>query len=316
MFFRQLWFVGVTAIALGMTACQTTTVKEKRLVLAPGLFQSEDISRNSATRKYTKDEWVMAQKNGRTAGVVFRNGSARSGVFSRGKTLSIFSLRQWNRFKTADLKFGTESSIRTPLGQIPFLRFHFKEQECLYFRYLFGNSGDQQGRFPLVVSGYFCEQANKVISDSLASEFLHQVGVTGHYDPTPAKTVEATSVALQETNSTVAPAPTSIREITEIRPITVSWEGYSDHVAGTVNIKAKGGKGAVSMALPDGEGTCTGQYSYASNNTGKGSWAVACTNGLAASGSLKALGKAKGAVGEGIDTQGRKVKFTVGAKQS
>jgi hypothetical protein len=100
----------------------------------------------------------------------------------------------------------------------------------------------------------------------------------------------------------------------DTRPIAVSWEGYSELLAGTVSFTETKGKGVVNVSLPNGEGSCTGRYQFLNDSSGTATWAVACTNNLAASGTLKGLGKNKGSTGEGTDTKGNKVKFTMGAK--
>lgn len=98
----------------------------------------------------------------------------------------------------------------------------------------------------------------------------------------------------------------------ELRPIAVRWEGYNELFAGTVLLKQGDGSGSVSIQLPNNDGSCNGLFQA---TTSSGSvWSVSCTNGLAASGTSKGLGPGKGAIGEGTDTQGRKVSFTLGGR--
>ena len=95
------------------------------------------------------------------------------------------------------------------------------------------------------------------------------------------------------------------------RPIAVEWEGYRKLIAGKIELDEQKGGGTISMLLPDNDGSCTGSYKYDSKRSG--SWAMACTNGMAASGTFESHGKGKGSSGEGTDTKGRKVRYTLGA---
>ena len=94
------------------------------------------------------------------------------------------------------------------------------------------------------------------------------------------------------------------------RSIAVSWEGYTDLFSGVIEETRGGQGGNVQIILPNNDGTCNGRYDYASNDGG--SWSVACTNSLAASGTFTAYGNGKGASGNGIDALGRKVNYTMG----
>lgn len=90
------------------------------------------------------------------------------------------------------------------------------------------------------------------------------------------------------------------------RPVAVKWEGVSKLIAGSVTF-TNSSEGTLSAILPANQGNCKGTFS---SNTK--SWAIACTNGLAASGSFTPYGAGKGASGEGIDALGRKVSYAVG----
>lgn len=94
------------------------------------------------------------------------------------------------------------------------------------------------------------------------------------------------------------------------RSIAVSWEGYANLFSGVIEETRSGKGGDVKILLPSNEGVCNGRYDYTAK--GQGSWSVACTNNLAASGTFSAFGNGKGASGEGVDALGRKVKYTMG----
>jgi hypothetical protein len=116
------------------------------------------------------------------------------------------------------------------------------------------------------------------------------------------------------TRSTTATTPQKVTSSgkTASRPIAVNWEGVEDLFIGTASIEGGGRSGVISVPLPDAEGSCSGNYTFGDNK--EGIWAVACSNGLSANGTMKGLGAGKGSRGEGKDNNGRKVVFTVGAK--
>ena len=99
--------------------------------------------------------------------------------------------------------------------------------------------------------------------------------------------------------------------VVQTRPIAVEWEGYAELIAGIIGYSEADRVGDVRMLLPGNEGQCTGNYQLFRYSDG--TWSVACTNGLAASGTFKGFGAGKGASGSGTDVQGRKVRWTVGA---
>jgi len=98
--------------------------------------------------------------------------------------------------------------------------------------------------------------------------------------------------------------------LTFTRSLAVSWEGYSRLIPGTVEIQDEGKRGRVLAPLPNSEGECTGVYEMIDRRNGQ--WALACTNGLSATGKLEAFGQGKGSSGIGVDTKGRRVEFSVG----
>lgn len=108
-------------------------------------------------------------------------------------------------------------------------------------------------------------------------------------------------------------APSPVFKNAMTRPIAFSWEGYSTLAAGTATLEESGKSGRIGISLPNGEASCEGRYEYGA--TTKGTWAVACSNGMAASGTFEGLGAGKGSQGNGKDTKGRAVKFTVGAER-
>ena len=92
------------------------------------------------------------------------------------------------------------------------------------------------------------------------------------------------------------------------RSIALSWEGYEELIAGTVNFDETDYKGTLNLPLPNNDGTCDGTYSL--QKGGKGTWQIACSNNMGAAGTLKWV-KDGGITGTGRDHNDKKVKFTV-----
>ena len=95
------------------------------------------------------------------------------------------------------------------------------------------------------------------------------------------------------------------------RSIALSWDGYEDLIAGTVEFDEADYKGTLNLPLPNNDGTCDGTYSL--QEGGKGTWQIACTNNMGAAGTLKWT-EAGGVTGSGRDHNDKKVKFTVSKK--
>ena len=92
------------------------------------------------------------------------------------------------------------------------------------------------------------------------------------------------------------------------RSIAMSWEGYSNLIAGTIEFNEVDYKGILNLALPNNDGTCDGTYSL--QKDGKGTWKIACSNNLGAAGTLT-WNKNGSVTGKGRDYKDNKVKFTV-----
>ena len=95
------------------------------------------------------------------------------------------------------------------------------------------------------------------------------------------------------------------------RSIALSWDGYDQLIAGTVEFDEVDYKGTLNLPLPNNDGTCDGTYSL--QEGGKGTWQIACTNNMGAAGTLK-WNKNDGVTGLGRDYNDKKVKFTVSKK--
>ncbi|MRG73510.1 hypothetical protein GH722_17200 [Alphaproteobacteria bacterium HT1-32] len=134
-----------------------------------------------------------------------------------------------------------------------------------------------------------------------ASEY--QQKFKGYWGESGAETQTRTTGAVNDSTK-----PSDI----DVRSIAVIWEGVSDLLAGTVEMRRSGRQGTLKVSIPDQSAECIGSYQMQS--AGSGIWSVACDNGLTASGDIEALGAGKGAKGTGRDSNMRKLTFTVGAK--
>ena len=95
------------------------------------------------------------------------------------------------------------------------------------------------------------------------------------------------------------------------RSIALSWDGYNNLIAGTVEFDETDYKGTLNLPLPNNDGICDGSYSL--QEGGKGTWQIACTNNMGAAGTLRWT-KDGGVTGNGRDHDDKKVKFTVSKK--
>ena len=93
--------------------------------------------------------------------------------------------------------------------------------------------------------------------------------------------------------------------------IALSWDGYEDLIAGTIEFDEADYKGTINLPLPNNDGTCDGSYSLQLG--GKGTWQIACTNDMGAAGTLK-WAENGGVTGKGRDHDDKKVKFTISKK--
>lgn len=95
----------------------------------------------------------------------------------------------------------------------------------------------------------------------------------------------------------------------ETRSIAIQWEGYPSLIAGQVSMNQNSGRSNFMIQLPLDHARCTG-ISETSSGT-QGVWTLACSNQMSASGTFESLGQGNGSIGKGLDTQGKKVEFTL-----
>ena len=92
------------------------------------------------------------------------------------------------------------------------------------------------------------------------------------------------------------------------RPLALSWDGYSDLIAGKVKFNEADSKGSVNFVLPNNDGTCEGSYNL--QQQGKGTWQISCTNNMGTAGTINWV-KNGSVTGTGRDYKDKKVKFTI-----
>ena len=88
----------------------------------------------------------------------------------------------------------------------------------------------------------------------------------------------------------------------------MSWKGYDNLILGSLTFKEEDLIGNINVKLPNNDGNCKGTYAL---STKKGTWSLLCTNDMSASGTLKWNNQDGSVTGEGKDTKGNVVKFTV-----
>ena len=95
------------------------------------------------------------------------------------------------------------------------------------------------------------------------------------------------------------------------RALAMNWVGYKNLIVGEIEFKEKNNVGSLKLQLPNNDGKCEGTYAL---STTLGTWSLLCSNKMSASGNL-VLNSTDGSVtGEGKDTKGNKVEFTVQAE--
>ena len=95
------------------------------------------------------------------------------------------------------------------------------------------------------------------------------------------------------------------------RALAMNWTGYKNLIVGEIEFKEKNNVGSLKLQLPNNDGQCEGTYAL---STKQGTWSLICSNKMSASGNL-VLNSTDGSVtGEGKDTKGNKVEFTVQAE--
>lgn len=102
----------------------------------------------------------------------------------------------------------------------------------------------------------------------------------------------------------------SVAPADDKRNLTVIWDGFDGVLEGEITYRYGEQEGSMLVFLPDLQTRCSGSY-QALDQT-RGNWSVSCPDGLSASGSYGGLGTGKGSEGQGVDSQGRQVRFTVG----
>ena len=199
--FKTIYATHVLAFScLVLTACQTGTAREEKLVFAPVFFKESDMKHDSRKTYSSDEQWISARRNGRLAGVAFSK--LKKDYIFTNDPLSKFNFKVWKVFgkKTIDdVVFGAKHEVHTPLGKIPYVTFNYKDHECIFFDYYY-HRHIQDARFQKNLSGFFCETPNTPLDEKVVSEFLHQVGEYRRYDPVAELKVGDASTTSPEAN--------------------------------------------------------------------------------------------------------------------
>jgi len=94
----------------------------------------------------------------------------------------------------------------------------------------------------------------------------------------------------------------------EIRDVYINWSGLGELLRGTVRTDSER-SGTIRLHILENGSECTGRFQLQPSDIG--SWSLACTNGDAASGTIRGYGKGLGAQGGGEDVNGRKVSLRI-----
>jgi hypothetical protein len=213
-------------------------------------------------------------------------------------------LANWKFLKDKAAQWGAESSINNPLGKLEYRYFLLDTHYCFFVKQLFGAA--PAGRPNIILVGYYCQKGK--IKRALPKLMLSMIGYRGEGAPeTPTEQLARSPVTAEPTV-----AATNVKRF-ELQ-IAFSWEGYQDLMLGRMYAEQEGKKGTFKVPLPNEAGDCQGTWQWISGQYGTdilpyGTWAIACANGLAASGTYKSTEAIKG-TGIGTDAKGRKVNMT------
>jgi hypothetical protein len=186
-----------------------------------------------------------------------------------------------------------------------------------------------------VGEGYNADGARGIVTflycqpENFNLEFAKQISLlTGHktqYTPPKVpemivseseKPVDETPIATKTTDEKGGDATkqNSLAEGWQSVPLAASWESKEDLLAGLLKYKNNAGKGLIEASA--GNISCKGRWQFVSGKYGTsnppiGTWAIACNDGSAASGTYKSDKLGRG-IGRGTDANGKIVKLTFG----
>ena len=221
-----------------------------------------------------------------------------------------FYFKKVPRFRGATILPDQDTMIRFEDrgSQFKVLKFEHRGESCSFVHYSprYGDRSDSGGsEFNASVVVMHCGQKKSFLRTHFKLDERRNVLKITHPDFDGTDTPRASSSPFK--------TGTPKSSAKSIRPIAVRWEGYDELFAGKIEHTNAQKLGDFSIKLPRNEGTCAGKYQF--NEASTGTWSVACTNGLAASGTLMGFGSGNGSSGEGWDASGKSVKFTIGALQ-
>ena len=96
----------------------------------------------------------------------------------------------------------------------------------------------------------------------------------------------------------------------DVRSVEIDWGGHSGPLAGSLHYRKSWRKYEINLVVP-GKTYCDGVAEFT-----RKTWTMNCRNGVKAEGTFRTLGKDKGSVGEGMDSDGNRIEFRVGPSRS
>jgi hypothetical protein len=214
----------------------------------------------------------------------------------------------WRKLKGKSLRWGANATTVNRLGRARYRRFELDSLHCIYIIQRFGLTEDGQPN--ILLSGYYCQP--EVIGPEFPSKLIGLIGYRGEGVPDAPIGTLSTVTVKDKPKSESKSVQTGSRQI--VFQVAVNWEGFQELMLGKMYAEQTGEKGTFDIPLQDGSGACRGTWQRTSGGQGgepyaRGTWAVSCENGQAASGTFENTGARKG-TGNGTDAKGRNVRIT------
>jgi hypothetical protein len=225
----------------------------------------------------------------------------------------------WVRAQAPFLKDKQISGVQPARGggseALRTVRFQVDHADCVAISFVSGGinvrTDTSAGTPQRAVRGFYCSNTRETLNDDSIRDVLSgiQIGRPG---------IDRVGLAPPRPGATNAAALTSAIAVatpngTPGVPLALVWDGISSPMSGTVAFGDETKvEGTIDLSTNDlrcqGSWRRTGQAPATSR---EGVWTVTCNNGLGAAGKYMAAGVGRGA-GQGMDSEGRPIKFTYG----
>lgn len=291
------------------------------LLATPIIAQADEIENRIAQVIFTTAAALFERRA--VSGVV---GDAAAYWQARGEMTGStpkYTALKSNKAIAACIAWGSASQSELPIraAGLAWRRVHMSDAVQSALWYCQKNKADQGA------TGCECDMVaeNDKIVVAVPSDFLARMA--GKLPVKTKTTAAPTATAPPLPNKQIAAtpmddSPAPIRKSAYNVPMAISWDGVWELLSGKLSYTEEGTLGQVrdgkiKARLPSGEAECNGVWRLSSGKYGTstpptGTWSIACTNGLAASGEYTSHEPGRGS-GIGEDTQGRRVKISFGS---